>query len=212
MHSLCAFLVPISRVSRNFGTTGRGENMQIGTYIERSVEHELSGNIIDLCPVGALNSKPFRYQGRSWEMSETPLIAAHDGFGSNLYGHVLRGKLKRVVPRPHDDINETWISDRDRFSYEGLLADDRLTRPLLRKGKDWCEVDWDEALQVAAQELKAAGQALGILVILQAPPRKPLWRLNLRSPSAAPTSIIGYANVISVMPPRMPGSLHSVMP
>ncbi len=146
------------------GTTGRGENMQIGTYIERSVEHELSGNIIDLCPVGALNSKPFRYQGRSWEMSETPLIAAHDGFGSNLYGHVLRGKLKRVVPRPHDDINETWISDRDRFSYEGLLADDRLTRPLLRKGKDWCEVDWDEALQVAAQELKAAGQALGILV------------------------------------------------
>lgn len=146
------------------GTTGRGENMQIGTYIERSVEHELSGNIIDLCPVGALNSKPFRYQGRSWEMSETPLIAAHDGFGSNLFGHVLRGKLKRVVPRPHDDINETWISDRDRFSYEGLLAEDRLTRPLMRKGEDWCEVDWDEALQVASQEIKAAGPALGMLV------------------------------------------------
>jgi NADH-quinone oxidoreductase subunit G len=146
------------------GTTGRGENMQIGTYIERSVEHELSGNIIDLCPVGALNSKPFRYQGRSWEMSESPLIAPHDGFGSNIFGHVLRGKLKRVVPQANDDVNETWIADRDRFSYEGLLAPDRLTRPMLRQGETWREVDWDEALQQVASELKAAGPALGMLV------------------------------------------------
>lgn len=145
------------------GTTGRGENMQIGTYIERSVEHELSGNIIDLCPVGALNSKPFRYQGRSWEMSEVPLVAAHDGFGSNLFGHVLRGKLKRVVPRPNDDINETWIADRDRFSYEGLLSEDRLTRPMLRKAEGWCEVDWEEALNQVAKDLKAA-TSLGVLV------------------------------------------------
>ena len=135
------------------GTTGRGENMQIGTYIERSVEHALSGNIIDLCPVGALNSKPFRYQGRSWEMTEVPLVAAHDGFGSNLYGHVLRGKLKRVVPRPNDDVNETWISDRDRFSYEGLLAEDRLTRPMLREGESWREVDWEVALNHVAKEI-----------------------------------------------------------
>lgn len=146
------------------GTTGRGENMQIGTYIERSVEHELSGNIIDLCPVGALNSKPFRYQGRSWEMSESPLVAPHDGFGSNIFGHVLRGKLKRVVPQPNDDVNETWIADRDRFSYEGLLASDRLTRPMLRQGESWREVDWDEALQHVASELKLAGPTLGMLV------------------------------------------------
>lgn len=146
------------------GTTGRGENMQIGTYIERSVEHELSGNIIDLCPVGALNSKPFRYQGRSWEMTEVPLVAAHDGFGSNLYGHVLRGKLKRVVPRPNDDVNETWISDRDRFSYEGLLAADRLTRPMLRETGGWREVDWEEALNHVAKEIKSAASSLGVLV------------------------------------------------
>jgi NADH-quinone oxidoreductase subunit G len=146
------------------GTTDRGENMQIGTYIERSVEHELSGNIIDLCPVGALNSKPFRYQGRSWEMTESPLVAAHDGFGSNLFGHVLRGKLKRVVPRPNDEVNETWISDRDRFSYEGLLADDRLLRPMVRKAEGWCEVDWEEALKLAAEQLKTAGGELGVLV------------------------------------------------
>jgi len=85
---------------QELGTTDRGENMQIGTYIERSVEHELSGNIIDLCPVGALNSKPFRYRARGWEMTQVPLIGPHDGLGTNLYGHVLRGKLMRVVPRP----------------------------------------------------------------------------------------------------------------
>ena len=145
------------------GTTGRGEHMQIGTYVEKAVEHELSGNIIDLCPVGALNSKPFRYQGRSWEMTQSPLIAPHDGLGANLYGHVLRGRLKRVVPRADDDINETWIADRERFSYEGLLADDRLRKPMLREGDSWREVDWETALGAAARGLAAAGASTGLL-------------------------------------------------
>ncbi|MFM7397143.1 MAG: NADH-quinone oxidoreductase subunit NuoG [Gammaproteobacteria bacterium] len=146
------------------GTTGRGENMEIGTWIERSVDHELSGNIIDLCPVGALNSKPFRYQGRSWEMTQVPFVAPHDGMGSNVFGHVLRGKLKRVVPRANDDINETWIADRDRFSYEGVLSSDRLTKPMLREGGHWREVEWDEALSAAARGLRASGAATGTLV------------------------------------------------
>ena len=146
------------------GTTGRGESMQIGTWIERSVDHELSGNIIDLCPVGALNSKPFRYQGRSWEMTQVPFVASHDGFGSNVFGHVLRGKLKRVVPRANDDINETWIADRDRFSYEGILADDRLTKPMLREAAGWREASWEEALAAAGRGLAAAGRSLGTLV------------------------------------------------
>ena len=120
---------------QELGTTGRGEQMEIGTYVERAVEHELSGNIIDLCPVGALNSKPFRYRARSWEMTQAALVSPHDGVGTNLYGHVLRGKLMRVVPRPNDAINETWIADRDRFSYEGIYSADRLEAPMVREGE-----------------------------------------------------------------------------
>ena len=159
------------------GTTGRGENMLIGTYVEKAVEHELSGNIIDLCPVGALNSKPFRYQGRSWEMTQAPLVAPHDGMGTNLYGHVLRGRLKRVVPRDNDEVNETWIADRERFSYEGLLADDRLRKPMLREDGAWREVDWETALGAAARGLAAAGAALGVL----AHPSSTLEELSLAS-------------------------------
>jgi NADH-quinone oxidoreductase subunit G len=141
---------------QELGTTGRGEDMEIGTWIERSVDHELSGNVIDLCPVGALNSKPFRHRGRSWEMTQHELVSPHDGIGSNLYGHVLRGQLMRVVPRPNEEINETWISDRDRFSYEGVYSDDRLRAPMLRRDGGWQEVSWDEALTAAAQGLKDA--------------------------------------------------------
>ncbi len=143
---------------QELGTTGRGENMQIGTYIQHSVDHELSGNIIDLCPVGALNSKPFRFHARAWEMTQHPLISPHDGFGSQLYGHVLRGKLMRVVPQPCEDINETWISDRDRFGYEGLDAPDRLTVPRVRASNgQWQDSDWDTALGLMVNGLKAAG-------------------------------------------------------
>ncbi|HEX2791498.1 MAG TPA: NADH-quinone oxidoreductase subunit NuoG [Steroidobacteraceae bacterium] len=144
---------------QEMGATGRGENMEIGTFIEHSVDHELSGNIIDLCPVGALNSKPFRYRGRGWEMTQVPLISPHDGVGTQIYGHVLRGRLMRVVPRPCEEINETWIADRDRFSYEGVYSDDRLLAPQLRHADgSWREVEWDVALDAAAQGLKGAAR------------------------------------------------------
>jgi NADH-quinone oxidoreductase subunit G len=148
---------------QELGTTGRGEHMEIGTYVERAVEHELSGNIIDLCPVGALNSKPFRYRARSWEMTQAALVSPHDGVGTNLYGHVLRGKLMRVVPRANEAINETWIADRDRYSYEGVYSADRLAAPMVRDGSEWKTVSWEVALETAAKGLKAAGAELATL-------------------------------------------------
>jgi NADH-quinone oxidoreductase subunit G len=147
---------------QELGTTGRGENMQIGTFIEHSVDHELSGNIIDLCPVGALNSKPFRFHARAWEMTQQPLVSPHDGFGTRLYGHVLRGKLMRVVPQPCEEINETWIADRDRYSYEGVYSDDRLTTPRLRATDgSWIDADWDTALGAMVKGLRDAGARNG---------------------------------------------------
>jgi NADH-quinone oxidoreductase subunit G len=148
---------------QELGTTGRGEQMEIGTYVERAVDHELSGNIIDLCPVGALNSKPFRYRARSWEMTQAALVSPHDGTGTNLYGHVLRGKLMRVVPRTNDAINETWIADRDRYSYEGIYSADRLEAPMVREGGEWKRVTWEAALERAAQGLKLAGAGLATI-------------------------------------------------
>ncbi len=153
---------------QELGTTGRSEQMEIGTYIERSVDHELSGNIIDLCPVGALNNKPYRFGARAWEMEAKPLVSPHDCAGSNLYGHVLRGTLKRVVPQDNEAINETWISDRDRFGYEGVYAADRLTSPLLKKDQEWFDVSWAEALAATREsllnDLGNEGDALGVLV------------------------------------------------
>ncbi len=148
---------------QELGTTGRGESMEIGTFIERSVDHELSGNIIDLCPVGALNSKPFRFRARAWEMTQTPLVSPHDGAGSNLYGHVLRGRLMRVVPRTNEGVNETWIADRDRFGYEGVYSADRLTTPMLREGGEWRAASWEAALEAAAAGLRRAKESLGVL-------------------------------------------------
>jgi len=136
------------------GTVGRGDRMQISTYIEKSVDHELSGNIIDLCPVGALNNKAYRYRARAWEMTQHPLVSPHDCAGTNLYGHVLRGRLMRVVPRANEAINETWIADRDRYSCEGLYADDRAGKPMVREGGAWREVDWETALETAAAGLQ----------------------------------------------------------
>jgi NADH-quinone oxidoreductase subunit G len=146
---------------QELGTTGRGENMEIGTWIERSVDHELSGNVIDLCPVGALNSKPFRFQGRSWEMTEHELVPPHDAVGSNAYGHVLRGRLLRVVPRRNEDVNETWIADRDRFSYEGIYSPDRLETPMMKVDGEWRTVDWETALTSTAQALRDAALERG---------------------------------------------------
>ena len=141
---------------QELGTMGRGESMEIGTWIERSIDHELSGNVIDLCPVGALNSKPFRHRARSWEMTEHALVSPHDATGTNLYGHVLRGRLMRVVPRHNEDINETWIADRDRYSYEGIYSADRVQVPMMRIEGRWRESSWDVALAATASVLRAA--------------------------------------------------------
>lgn len=152
---------------QELGAVGRSEHMEIGTYIENSVDHELSGNIIDVCPVGALNNKPYRFSARAWEMAVQPLVSPHDCAGSNLYGHVLRGTLKRVVPRENEAINETWISDRDRFSCFGNYSDDRLDVPMIKRDQEWLEVTWQEALQSAADAISGAvadeGDGLGVL-------------------------------------------------
>ncbi|GAB4358653.1 MAG: NADH-quinone oxidoreductase subunit NuoG [Gammaproteobacteria bacterium] len=146
---------------REMGATGRGEHTTIGTYIERSVDSELSGNVIDLCPVGALTSKPFRFQARAWEMIQHDGVAPHDGIGSNIYLHSRRGKLMRVVPRENESINECWISDRDRFSYQGINSEDRLTAPLLKEGGEWREASWEEALEAAAEALSSVKREHG---------------------------------------------------
>jgi NADH-quinone oxidoreductase subunit G len=150
------------------GTTGRGENMEVGTYIEHSVDHELSANIIDLCPVGALNNKPFRYHARSWEMTQQALVSPHDAFGTNLYAHVLRGKVMRMVPRENEELNETWIADRDRFGFEGMYSADRVSQPMLRIDGTLQVVDWEVALTAAAEGLQKitaahSGAAAGFL-------------------------------------------------
>ncbi|HEX6929941.1 MAG TPA: NADH-quinone oxidoreductase subunit NuoG [Gammaproteobacteria bacterium] len=150
---------------QELGAVGRGENMRIRTFIERSVDHELSGNVIDLCPVGALNSRPFRMRGRSWEMINHPLVSPHDAAGSNLFGHVLRGKYVRTVPRTNEAVNETWISDRDRFGYEGVHSGERLAKPLVKENGAWREVNWEEALEKAAKAIKDVdANDLGILL------------------------------------------------
>ena len=146
------------------GTTGRGENVEISTYVEQSVDHELSANIIDLCPVGALNNKPYRYSARSWEMVQRPTVSPHDCVGSNLYAHVLRGTVKRVVPRVNEAINETWLSDRDRFSYEAIYSDERLTVPRIKEHGEWRDIDWEDALAAAADILKQAdAEKIGLI-------------------------------------------------
>ncbi|NIL93559.1 MAG: NADH-quinone oxidoreductase subunit NuoG [Woeseiaceae bacterium] len=145
------------------GTTERGENMKIGTYIEQNVDHELSANIIDLCPVGALNNKPYRYSARAWEMVQRPTVSPHDCVGSNLYAHVLRGTVKRIVPRENEAINETWLADRDRYSYEAIYSPARLESPMVKESGEWRQLDWEEALALAARRLQAAGSKTGIL-------------------------------------------------
>ncbi|MEE8342571.1 MAG: NADH-quinone oxidoreductase subunit NuoG, partial [Gammaproteobacteria bacterium] len=154
---------------KELGATGRGENMKIGTYIERSIESEMSGNIIDICPVGALTSKPFRFKARAWELTRQPGVAPHDSMGSNIHLHSLRGTVMRVVPRENEEINEVWISDRDRFSYQGLYSDDRLHKPMQKVDGEWREVDWQEALNAVVQGLRgivdsSGAEQLGLLV------------------------------------------------
>jgi NADH-quinone oxidoreductase subunit G len=136
------------------GTTLRGENVEISTYVEQNIDHELSANIIDLCPVGALNNKPYRYSARAWEMVQHATVAPHDCVGTNIFAHVLRGTVKRIVPRTNEAINESWIPDRDRFSYEAIYSSDRLLRPRIKESGEWRDLDWEDALEAAADALK----------------------------------------------------------
>ena len=146
---------------RELGATGRGEFMEIGTYIETSMNSELSGNVIDLCPVGALTSKPFRFSARTWEMTQHHGIAVHDPVGSNIHFHVQNDRVKRVVPAENEEVNEVWLSDRDRFSYEGLNSTERLTAPMLRDARGWREVDWQTAVEYVSHKLRAIGKRQG---------------------------------------------------
>ncbi|MGH8158192.1 MAG: NADH-quinone oxidoreductase subunit NuoG [Rhodanobacter sp.] len=147
------------------GGMSRGENLQIGTYIGKTIETELSGNIIDVCPVGALTNKPFQFQARAWELIAKPSIAYHDALGSNLWLHTRRGEVLRTVPRDNETINECWLSDRDRYSHQGLYAADRIGAPEVKRNGQWQTTTWEDALQFAGEALKKApGSELGILV------------------------------------------------
>jgi NADH-quinone oxidoreductase subunit G len=143
----------------------RGENLQIGTYDGKPLATELSGNVIDVCPVGALTNQVFRFRARPWELIARESLGYHDAMGSNLFLHVRRGDVLRAVPRDNEAVNECWLSDRDRYSHQGLYAEDRATKPLLKDGAEWREASWDEALARAAQILRDNGaDKLGILV------------------------------------------------
>lgn len=154
---------------RELGATGRGEHVEIGTYIESTMDSEVSGNIIDLCPVGALTAKPSRYKARAWELRESPSIAPHDCLGSNVNVHHRRGEIIRVVPRENESINEVWLSDRDRFSYQALTEGKRLLKPRIKKNGEWQECDWQTALNFAMSEMKriigvSKGEEFGAIV------------------------------------------------
>ncbi len=151
------------------GMSHRGEHAEIETFVGSSVDSELSGNMIDICPVGALTSKPFRYSARTWELSRRKSVSPHDSTGANLIVQVKNNKVLRVVPLENDAVNECWIADRDRFSYEALNSDARLTRPMLKQGGVWNEVDWQTALEYVANGLRQVkaergANAIGALV------------------------------------------------
>ena len=155
---------------QEIGVLNRGEHEQIGTYVKQTLSHEMSGNIIDLCPVGALLSKPFLYKARAWELDAHNSISPHDGVGSHLSVHTRRNEVMRVVPRENEAINESWISDRDRFSYQGLSVD-RLEKPMIKDDKtdEWREVEWPVALNFASnafEKIKAAHGANQIGALL----------------------------------------------
>ncbi|HET9653427.1 MAG TPA: NADH-quinone oxidoreductase subunit NuoG, partial [Usitatibacter sp.] len=151
------------------GMAGRGEHSEILTFVSRTVDSEISGNVIDLCPVGALTSKPFRYSARNWELSRRRSVSGHDSLGSSIMVQSKQERVMRVLPIDNDAVNECWISDRDRFAYEGLNSEERLLHPMVRRAGEWTEVDWPEALQAAADGLKEVvgrhkGEGLGVLL------------------------------------------------
>jgi NADH-quinone oxidoreductase subunit G len=162
------------------GMSHRGEHAEIETFIGNSVDSELSGNMIDICPVGALTSKPFRYSARTWELSRRKSVSPHDSTGANLVVQVKNHKVMRVVPLENEAVNECWIADRDRFSYEALNSDERLTSPMLKQGGEWKSVDWQTALEYVAnglQQVKMAHGASSIGALLS--PHSTLEELKL---------------------------------
>ena len=164
------------------GMSHRGEHAEIETFVGQSVDSELSGNMIDICPVGALTSKPFRYSARTWELSRRKSIAPHDSSGANLVVQVKNNEVLRVVPLENEEVNECWIADRDRFSYEALSSSDRLRAPMIKQGGDWKEVDWQTALEYVANGLNQISKdhgasSIGALVS----PHSTLEELHLAS-------------------------------
>ena len=150
------------------GMLGRGEHSEITTFVGKTVDSELSGNMIDLCPVGALTSKPFRYSARTWELSRRQSVSPHDSVGANLVVQSKNNRVMRVLPLENEAINECWISDKDRFSYEGLNSEARLTQPMIKQGGEWIEADWQTALEYVAKSLKgvAADHGANALAML----------------------------------------------
>ncbi len=144
------------------GMIGRGEHSEIVSFVGRTVDSELSGNMIDICPVGALTSKPFRYAARTWELSRRKSVSPHDSLGSNLIVQVKNDRVMRVLPLENEAVNECWISDKDRFSYEALASDERLTAPMIKQGGEWMTVDWKTRARVRrarARRRQGAGTA-----------------------------------------------------
>lgn len=137
------------------GMLNRGEHSEITTFVGQTVDSELSGNMIDLCPVGALTSKPFRYSARTWELARRKSVSPHDGLGANVIVQTKNQRVMRVLPLDNEAINECWLSDKDRFAYEGLNSDDRLTQPMLKQGGQWKAVDWTTALEYVANGLNS---------------------------------------------------------
>ncbi len=163
-----------------FGMIGRGEHSEITTFVGKTVDSELSGNMIDICPVGALTSEPFRYSARTWELSRRKSVSPHDSLGSNLIVQVKNQKVMRVLPLENEDINECWISDKDRFSYEALNGEARLTKPMIKQGGTWREVDWQDALEYVANGLKGIAAEHGAAAIgALATPHSTLEELHL---------------------------------
>jgi len=143
------------------GQAFRGEHAEIMSFVSGSVNSELSGNMIDLCPVGALTSKPFRFSARTWELSRRKSVSPHDSLGSNLAVQVKNNRVMRVQPVENESINECWLSDKDRFSYEGLNSEQRLTKPMIKQGGQWLEVEWQVALEYAANGLRQIANGAG---------------------------------------------------
>ncbi|MBS0448378.1 MAG: NADH-quinone oxidoreductase subunit G [Proteobacteria bacterium] len=147
------------------GMIHRGEHSEITTVVGDTVDSELSGNMIDICPVGALTSKPFRYSARTWELSRRKSVSPHDSVGANLVVQIKGPQVMRVVPFENEDVNECWIADRDRYSYEALHSDDRLTMPMIKQNGAWQETDWPSALEYVARSLKQIGSEHGSAAI-----------------------------------------------